>query len=261
MTAADRDRRGPRLPLLRRARPARLRRRHREPRGRGRRRRGHRRRRGSRSSTAASYVVVQKYLHDLAGWDALTAEQQENAIGRSKLSNIEMDDAVKPPDAHIALNVIEDADGVQQSGGPLQHAVRRAVGTREFGTYFIGYASSPRGARTDALQHVPRHRRTRRTTGSSISRRRSPGRCSTSRPSTGSRTRRHPGRAAPRRPTRRPPRRPRPRAGTRSGWGRCASRTDVGPRHGQPTDVVPQPSLTTLPDCPAAVALVWTRYE
>jgi putative iron-dependent peroxidase len=89
-----------------------------------------------------SYVIVQKYLHDLAGWDALTVEQQENAIGRSKLSNIEMDDAIKPPDAHIALNVIEDADGVQQQVMRFNMPFGE-VGTREFGTYFIGYASSP----------------------------------------------------------------------------------------------------------------------
>ena len=39
-----------------------------------------------------SYVVVQKYLHDLASWDALTVEEQELAIGRTKLSDIELDE-------------------------------------------------------------------------------------------------------------------------------------------------------------------------
>src|SRR5712671_5191379 len=33
-----------------------------------------------------SYVIVQKYLHDMAAWNALTVEDQEKAIGRSKLS-------------------------------------------------------------------------------------------------------------------------------------------------------------------------------
>jgi putative iron-dependent peroxidase len=56
----------------------------------------------------SSYVVVQKYLHDLSAWDALSTEAQERVIGRSKLSDIEMSDEVKPPDSHIALNVIED---------------------------------------------------------------------------------------------------------------------------------------------------------
>ena len=36
-----------------------------------------------------SYVIVQKYLHDLAGWNALPTEEQERIIGRTKLSDIE----------------------------------------------------------------------------------------------------------------------------------------------------------------------------
>jgi porphyrinogen peroxidase len=40
--------------------------------------------------TGGSYLVVQKYLHDMAAWNALTVEDQERVIGRSKLSNVEM---------------------------------------------------------------------------------------------------------------------------------------------------------------------------
>ena len=53
-----------------------------------------------------SYVIVQKYLHDLAGWNALPVEEQEKIIGRTKLSDIELDDAVKPTSAHNALTTI-----------------------------------------------------------------------------------------------------------------------------------------------------------
>ena len=38
-----------------------------------------------------SYVLVQKYLNDIAGWNALSTEAQERIIGRSKLSDIELD--------------------------------------------------------------------------------------------------------------------------------------------------------------------------
>ena len=90
----------------------------------------------------SSYVVVQKYLHDLTAWDALSTEAQERVIGRSKLSDIEMSDDVKPPDSHIALNVIEDENGseldIMRFNLPFG-----TVGTREFGTYFIGYAKDP----------------------------------------------------------------------------------------------------------------------
>ena len=63
--------------------------------------------------TGGSYVLVQKYLHDLASWDALPVEAQERAIGRTKLSNIELGDDVKPADSHVALNTIVDAEGTE----------------------------------------------------------------------------------------------------------------------------------------------------
>ena len=89
-----------------------------------------------------SYVIVQKYLHDLTSWDALSVEAQEDAIGRSKVSDIEMADEVKPPSAHIALTVIEDENGEEQQILRYNMPFGR-VGVREFGTYFIGYARSP----------------------------------------------------------------------------------------------------------------------
>ncbi|MGE7437130.1 Dyp-type peroxidase [Kitasatospora sp. NPDC001175] len=89
-----------------------------------------------------SYVIVQKYLHDLAGWDALPTEAQELVIGRRKLSGIELSDEIKPPDSHVALNTLVDPDGTK-------HEILRdnmpfgSVGEGEFGTYFIGYARTP----------------------------------------------------------------------------------------------------------------------
>ena len=44
-----------------------------------------------------SYVIVQKYLHDMKGWNALPVETQERIVGRKKLSDIELKDAEKPP--------------------------------------------------------------------------------------------------------------------------------------------------------------------
>jgi putative iron-dependent peroxidase len=89
-----------------------------------------------------SYVIVQKYLHDLDAWNALPVEQQENIIGRKKLSDIELDDTVKPDYAHNALTSITDADGeeiqILRDNMPFG-----SVGDGEFGTYFIGYARSP----------------------------------------------------------------------------------------------------------------------
>jgi porphyrinogen peroxidase len=51
-----------------------------------------------------SYVIVQKYLHDLSRWNALSTETQEGIIGRAKLSDVELDDEKKPAFAHNALD-------------------------------------------------------------------------------------------------------------------------------------------------------------
>jgi putative iron-dependent peroxidase len=89
-----------------------------------------------------SYVVVQKYLHDLSSWDALSVEEQERAVGRTKLSDIELPDDVKPPDSHVALNTIVDANGVERDIVRFNMPFGR-VSNAEFGTYFIGYARDP----------------------------------------------------------------------------------------------------------------------
>src|SRR5258708_7260908 len=61
-----------------------------------------------------SYVIVQKDLHDLEGWDALPTEAQERIIGRKKLSDIEMDDSVQPTSPHSALTtIVEDGKEVK----------------------------------------------------------------------------------------------------------------------------------------------------
>src|SRR3979490_1509773 len=91
--------------------------------------------------TAGSYVIVQKYLHDLDGWNALPAEAQERIIGRTKLSDIELDDAVKPTSAHSELTtIVEDGKEIKilRDNMPVGRAAEG-----EFGTYFIGYSRSP----------------------------------------------------------------------------------------------------------------------
>jgi putative iron-dependent peroxidase len=89
-----------------------------------------------------SYVIVQKYLHDMEGWNALPTETQERIIGRTKLTDIELDDAIKPTSAHSALTTItENGQELQivRDNMPFGRA-----GTGEFGTYFIGYCRTPR---------------------------------------------------------------------------------------------------------------------
>jgi len=88
------------------------------------------------------YVVVQKYVHDLDAWDRLSVEQQELAVGRTKLSDIELADEDKPSNSHVALNTIVDEDGTERQIMRFNMPFGR-VGSGEFGTYFIGYARAP----------------------------------------------------------------------------------------------------------------------
>jgi putative iron-dependent peroxidase len=89
-----------------------------------------------------SYVIVQKYLHDLQGWNALPTEAQERIIGRKKLDDIELDDSVKPTSAHNALTtIVEDGKEIKILRDNMPFG---RPGSAEFGTYFIGYSRSPR---------------------------------------------------------------------------------------------------------------------
>jgi len=89
-----------------------------------------------------SYVIVQKYLHDLEGWNALSTEAQELIIGRRKLSDIELDDSIKPTSAHNALTtIVENGKDIKilRDNMPFGQTSKG-----EYGTYFIGYSRSPR---------------------------------------------------------------------------------------------------------------------
>jgi porphyrinogen peroxidase len=89
-----------------------------------------------------SYVMVQKYIHDMNGWNALSTEAQEKIIGRKKLSDIELDESVKPTSSHSSLTTIEENGKeikILRDNMPFGSAAQG-----EFGTYFIGYCRSPR---------------------------------------------------------------------------------------------------------------------
>lgn len=99
-----------------------------------------------------SYVIVQKYVHDLKAWNSLTIEQQEQAFGRTKLDDVEIPDDLKKPNSHVALNTIVDDEG-------NEHDIMRFnmpfgnVGAQEFGTYYIGYAKDP-GVTEEMLRNM-----------------------------------------------------------------------------------------------------------
>jgi putative iron-dependent peroxidase len=92
--------------------------------------------------TGGSYVIAQKYLHDMRAWNALRSEEQEKVLGRTKLANIPLPAGARPPNSHVALT------GTTGPGGVQRQILRDkmpfgSAGRAEFGTYFVGYAASP----------------------------------------------------------------------------------------------------------------------
>jgi putative iron-dependent peroxidase len=78
----------------------------------------------------------------MAGWNALSTEEQERVVGRTKVGNLELSDAVKPPNSHVALSTVHDPDGTQRQILRDNMPFGSLTGG-EYGTYFIGYAATP----------------------------------------------------------------------------------------------------------------------
>jgi putative iron-dependent peroxidase len=91
------------------------------------------------ASAGGSYVVVQKYLHDLEAWKSLSTEQQEQIVGRTKADNIELDNEESGQQSHKSLATIADDEG-------NEHDILRdnmpfgSPASGEYGTYFVGYS-------------------------------------------------------------------------------------------------------------------------
>jgi putative iron-dependent peroxidase len=88
---------------------------------------------------AGSYVSIQRYVHKLAPWEALPVHAQEQAVGRTKEDDEELEDDAKPASAHISRVVIEE-DGEELE--VLRHSLPYGT-TAEHGLYFVAYCSTP----------------------------------------------------------------------------------------------------------------------
>lgn len=65
-----------------------------------------------------SFVAVQQWRHDFDAFEAMSAQEQDNAIGRHKRGNEEIDDA--PPSAHVKRTA-------QESFDPAAFVLRRSM--------------------------------------------------------------------------------------------------------------------------------------
>ena len=85
-----------------------------------------------------SFVFAQRYVHQLRKWNEQSVDSQEKIIGRTKLESIELDDDVKPDNAHIARVVVEDEAGEELE--ILRHSLPYGHGSGEQGLYFVSYS-------------------------------------------------------------------------------------------------------------------------
>ena len=83
-----------------------------------------------------SIVLVQKWMHDAAAFDALPVEEQEKIMGRTKDTSVELDEEVRGSQSHVSRTVIEE------NGEELPIFRRNTpFGTAtDHGTMFIGFS-------------------------------------------------------------------------------------------------------------------------
>lgn len=85
-----------------------------------------------------SYAFAQKWQHNMAVWEKMSIEHQEQAVGRKKFDDLELRDDEKMPNAHNVASKLE-VDGVDQK--IIRMNVPFSNPALDFtGTYFIGYA-------------------------------------------------------------------------------------------------------------------------
>lgn len=82
-------------------------------------------------------VLIQKWRHRTAEWSAISQEEQEKVIGRTKPDSVELDEAAMPKDSHVARTVVEE-DGAELA------IFRRNTpygGITDHGTMFVGFCA------------------------------------------------------------------------------------------------------------------------
>ncbi len=87
-----------------------------------------------------SYVLTQRYVHNLAAWEKLSVHEQEMRIGRRKKDSEELPEGIKPPTAHISRVEIKK-DG--QELKIVRHSMPYGRPGGDAGLFFIAYARDP----------------------------------------------------------------------------------------------------------------------
>lgn len=84
------------------------------------------------AGAGGSVLLLQKWKHNVAQWEELSAEQQEQVIGRKKLDSVELED--KPETSHVARTDQDEFGHIFRRNMPYGN-----VG--EHGTMFVGFSA------------------------------------------------------------------------------------------------------------------------
>ncbi|UUM29855.1 Dyp-type peroxidase [Vibrio japonicus] len=84
-----------------------------------------------------SYVMVQRFIHNLPAWNRLSVAAQEKVIGRTKPDSIELDDV--PAASHVGrVDIKEEGKGLKI----VRHSLPYGSVSGEHGLLFIAYCNT-----------------------------------------------------------------------------------------------------------------------
>jgi len=81
---------------------------------------------------AGSVLLLQKWKHKTAAWEALPVDQQERIMGRTKLDSIELEN--KPSDSHVARTDQDEFGNIFRRNMPYGNV-------EDHGTVFVGFSA------------------------------------------------------------------------------------------------------------------------
>ncbi len=85
-----------------------------------------------------SFVLAQRYVHDLEKWETLPTSEQERIIGRTKKKSVELDP--KPEDSHISRAEIVEGGKERKI---VRHSMPYGSAKGVQGLFFVAYAKDP----------------------------------------------------------------------------------------------------------------------
>ena len=92
---------------------------------------------GEGDHAGGSFVMAQRWVHDLASFNALPVADQERVIGRTKADSVELEGDAMPPNSHVSRTDIKCADQAVK----IYRRSAPVGGVRDPGLYFLAFSA------------------------------------------------------------------------------------------------------------------------